>query len=686
MRPASPTLILPLLAALACAVMPAHADNPPAASTESAASGDPLDLLLRRYAVIDAALSPDGEKLAVTAPGKDNETVLGVIPLAAPDQFKVVGVRGRGDMIERFDWISDDRLVFSVQSQIDGSQSNPYPTGELWAVNHDATRFTVLSTWRGEGQTGTRLTRNTGQSSFAFLVDTIRDDDDTIVMQTIPISASREGRIAKLWRVDTRSGRRVAAGGSPMRDAAFLADREGVVRVAFGVTADAETRIYVRDGDGEDWRLISSSKDDGLPMYPLELADDGASMLVERAAKSGPNGIWRVFLADGRREKLLDDPVSDPVRYYRNADGRIWAALFDDGTPRIGLIGNTPEGKLQRALEKAFPNALVEIVDFTRDGKRALLRVSNPQLPGDYFLYDREAGRADYIVSRARWLDPGTMAPTRAVSIPTRDGARMVGYLTTPRGHESGALPTILWVRGGPHGVRDTADFDRTAQVFAANGYAVLRVNYRGSGGFGLAFQEAGYGQWGALMQDDLTDATRWLHEQSIADPERTCIGGGSYGGYAAMMGVTTQPDLYRCGISYVGVHDLRLMYRDGDVNDTRAGLKYLARVLGTDRDVLHERSPVAHVDALKAPVLVVAGGVDRRVPVVHAEKFIDALEAANKPHESLIKPGEGHGFYDPANVREYYTRMLAFVERHLGPGIDAPAPAATPAAAGATR
>lgn len=684
MRSICPAVFLSLFATLVGTATPAQADDQPAPPAQAATPDNPLDLLLRRYAVIDAALSPDGGKLAVTAPGKDNETVLGVIPLDAPDQFKTVGVRGRGDMIERFDWISDDRLVFSVQSQVDGSQSNPYPTGELWAVDHDATRFKVLSTWRGEGQVGTRLTRNTGQSTFAFLVDTVRDDDDTVVMQTVPISASREGRIAKLWRVDTRSGRRIAAGSSPMRDAAFLADRKGVVRVAFGVTADAETRIYVRDGDGEDWRLISSSKDDGLPMYPLELSDDGESMLVERAAASGPNGIWRVKLADGSREKLLDDPVSDPVRYYRNADGHIWAALFDDGTPRIDLIDDTPEGKLQRALEKAFPDALVEIVDFTRDGKRALLRVSNPQLPGDYFLYDREAGRADYIVSRARWLDPAAMAPTRAVSIPTRDGARMVGYLTTPRGHGTGALPTILWVRGGPHGVRDTADFDRTAQVFAQAGYAVLRINYRGSGGFGLSFQEAGYGQWGALMQDDLTDATRWLHDEGIADPERTCIGGGSYGGYAAMMGVTTQPDLYRCGISYVGVHDLRLMYRDGDINDTRAGLKYLARVLGTDRDVLHERSPVAHVDALKAPVLVVAGGVDRRVPVVHAEKFIDALEAANKPHESLIKSGEGHGFYDPANVREYYTRMLAFVERHLGPGVDAPMPAAATPPAGA--
>ncbi len=680
MRPNFPALLLSVLAPLTCAVTPAHAEDTPAAAAQTAAADDRLDALLRRFSVIDAALSPDGRKLAVTAPGKDNETILGVIPLDAPEEFKVVGVRGRGDMIEHFYWISDDRLVFSVQSQIDGSQSNPYPTGELWAVDHDARRFTILNTWRGEGQTGTRLTRNTGQSSFAFLVDTIRNDDDAIVMATVPLGPSREGRIARLWRVDTRSGRRSAIGGSPMRDAAFLADQNGVVRVAFGVTADAETRIYVRADDGADWRLVSSSKDDDLAMLPLELADDGSTMLVERASASGPNAIWRIHLADGRREKLLEDPVSDPVRYYRSAEGRIWGALFDDGTPRVRLLGDSPEGALQRALEKAFPDTLVEIVNFSRDGKRALLRVSNPQLPGDYFLFDRETRRADFIVSRARWLEPAAMAPTRAVTIPTRDGARLVGYLTTPRGHETTKLPTILWVRGGPHGVRDTADFDRTAQVFAAYGYAVLRVNYRGSGGFGKAFQEAGYGQWGALMQDDLTDATRWLHEQGIADPERTCIGGGSYGGYAAMMGVTTEPDLYRCGISYVGVHDLRLMYRDGDINDTRAGLKYLERVLGGDRDVLHERSPITHVAALKAPVLIVAGGVDRRVPVVHAEKFIDALKAANKPHESLIKPGEGHGFYDPGNIREFYTRMLAFVERHIGPGVEPPAPMPSPA------
>jgi len=164
-----------------------------------------------------------------------------------------------------------------------------------------------------------------------------------------------------------------------------------------------------------------------------------------------------------------------------------------------------------------------------------------------------------------------------------------------------------------------------------------------------------------------VTDATRWLIEQGIADPKRVCIGGASFGGYAAVMGGVREPDLYRCIISYLGVHDLELMFARGDIEDSVYGQNYLELVLGKDQKMLRERSPINFVERIKAPVFIAAGGADDRVPKAHAERLHAALEKAGKPVELLIKTTEGHGYYDQENQIELYQKMLAFMDAHIG-------------------
>jgi dipeptidyl aminopeptidase/acylaminoacyl peptidase len=201
--------------------------------------------------------------------------------------------------------------------------------------------------------------------------------------------------------------------------------------------------------------------------------------------------------------------------------------------------------------------------------------------------------------------------------------------------------------------------------MLASRGYAVLQLNFRGSGNYGRAFEHMGYQQWGGTMQDDLTDATRWAIKQGIADPDRICIYGASYGGYAALMGVAKEPSLYRCAIGYVGIYDLDLMYHGGDTHESMYGYKWLQETLGKQN--LEENSPDHLAERITVPVMLVAGREDRRAPFVHTTLMRDALKRAGKQVDAKVYYGEGHGFYTEEDNIDFYTRMLAFLDRYIG-------------------
>jgi dipeptidyl aminopeptidase/acylaminoacyl peptidase len=226
----------------------------------------------------------------------------------------------------------------------------------------------------------------------------------------------------------------------------------------------------------------------------------------------------------------------------------------------------------------------------------------------------------------------------------------------------------VVFVHGGPYGIRDSWKFDPYVQAMATRGYAVLQVNYRGSGGYGYGFMKAGWMEWGGKMQDDVTDATRWAVAQGIADKDRICIYGGSYGGYAALEGAVKEPDLYRCAVGYVGVYDLKLMYADGDIPQSRYGKEYLKRVLGTGASVLAKGSPVDQLDALKAKVMLIVGGRDVRVPAAQGKNLHDALSHRGIQHEWLYKSDEAHGFYDEGNIAELFGKVDEFLAANIGP------------------
>jgi len=226
---------------------------------------------------------------------------------------------------------------------------------------------------------------------------------------------------------------------------------------------------------------------------------------------------------------------------------------------------------------------------------------------------------------------------------------------------------------GGPHGVRDKWSYDWEVQLLANRGYAVLQVNYRGSGGYGLDFESSGYHEWGARMQDDITDATRWAIDNKLAEPDRICIFGASYGGYAALMGAVREPKLYRCAIGYAGVYDLELMLSSGDIPRSRLGRAYLSSALGDDVTQLRSRSPAFNAAQIQVPVLLIHGKEDWRADFKQAKQMKAALEANHKQFEWMALSREGHGVYDEETRREVYERILKFLDRYLQAGGSTP-------------
>ncbi len=404
-----------------------------------------------------------------------------------------------------------------------------------------------------------------------------------------------------------------------MQRARFVTDRSGAPRFAVGAGSDNFSKLHYREAGGRDWRLVNDESVSGVHEFAVGFAEDGRTAILWRERKDGPDAIVAWDPATGERRELLVDPVVDPPGVIRSVVGDVPVGVryAHDGIRTRFFDPQSPTARLYRQLEKAFPGEAVAVTSSTKDGRLLLVKVWSDRNPGDFYLFDTEAKKAEPVFSRRLWIDPAKGAPTRGVSLTARDGLTLHGYLTLPPGADPATpRPMVLLPHGGPFGVYDTWGFDEEVQILARAGYAVLQVNYRGSGNYGLAFKQAGAREWGRKMQDDLTDATRWAIERKIADPARICIYGASYGGYAALMGVAREPDLYRCAAGYVGVYDMVKMHKD-DSGDSRSSRNWALDWLGP-RENMAAISPTGMASRIKVPVFLAAGGKDRRAPIEH--------------------------------------------------------------------
>lgn len=326
--------------------------------------------------------------------------------------------------------------------------------------------------------------------------------------------------------------------------------------------------------------------------------------------------------------------------------------------------------KLQDSVDGALP-AHINTLSGNPAGRLLVYSYSDVD-PGQWYLFDTEQLKLRKIASARPAIDPIKMRPMRPFSYPAKDGLMIPAYLTRPS-KADGPAPTVVMVHGGPT-VRDRWEWNPDVQLLAAHGYVVLQPQFRGSSGFGRAFEAAGYGQWGLAMQDDITAGVEYLIQQGIADPARTCIYGASYGGYAALYGLVKTPKLYRCGVSFAGVSDIAYMFSDSSDSTQNKVARQLARTRIGDPKLNKEQfdqvSPLLHADRIEAPILLMHGKDDQRVPISHMEKMRKALDDHRKPYDWRVFKGEGHGLTYVSNQKIFYETLLDFLKKNMAAGL----------------
>lgn len=616
---------------------------------------------IRKDTFENIKLSPNGDYYSATVPLEDR-TVL-VILRRSDNKITANFSLGRNTVVSSFDWVNPERVVIGMAKKY-GALETPQLTGDLYAINVNGSPE-ILIGQHVQGDLGTLIKPKKVEQVAAFVVDDLPADDKSIVISVQPFVSDPYTRAE---RMDVYSGRRSPVARAPVRNATFTTDNDGVVRFASGADVDNVRKLYYREGNGAEWRMISSEAVNGQWEVAIGFSADNATAYLQSEQPSGPDAIVAFDTASGSRKELLRDDIGDPERIiYRNGTSVPVGVRFMDGKPRNAFFDEaSPEARLHRSLEAAFASDAVRVTSQTSDGRLLMVQVWSDRNPGDFYIYDTVAKKADHLISKRDWFDPKNMAEMRPIKLLARDQTPLHGLLTLPNGSDGKSLPMVVLPHGGPFGIQDVWGFDDESQMLAKAGYAVLQVNFRGSGGYGRAFRHAGAHEWGGKMQDDLTDATRWAIQQGIADPGRICIYGASYGAYASLMGVAKEPGLYRCAAGYVGAYDLPTMHTDGDIQRRGSGVTYLREWIG-EREQLGAVSPNRMADRIKAPVFLAAGGEDKRTPIGHTKMMEKALRTAGVPVETLYYPNEGHGFYVEANRLEYYTKLLAFLSRHIG-------------------
>jgi dipeptidyl aminopeptidase/acylaminoacyl peptidase len=558
--------------------------------------------------------------------------------------------------IRGFMWANNNRLLFFMDK--DGNESFG-----IFAVNKDASKFRVLAepveSQIRQGRRSIEVTR---------VLDQLIDDDDYVLVT----SNKRRPAHPDVYKMNINTGRKKLVQRNNGDIIGWMTDWDGNI-IGAQYSDDAYSGFMVYNEATDKFEEKTRFRFDEPSYAPVFLKEDGIHGYAQSTIN--PDGSIRdkAALFEFNLETLkLGDLVyeHDVVDCCRPIGNRkikdIIGIVYTVGKPEIVYLNPTWKARLD-GINLALPDTINSISSMDREETVAVVSSGSSTQPAKYYLFDMQKSSLEELPSSMPWIDPAEMAEMKPVQFNARDGLELHGYLTVPAGSDAKNLPLIINPHGGPW-ARDGWGFSPETQFLANRGYAVMQVNFRGSTGFGRNHFDKGNKQWGRSMQNDITDAVQWAIDQGIVDKDRVCIYGGSYGGYAAMAGLTFTPELYKCGINYVGVTSIPLLFKTMPVAWDTQRMMMTERVGDPDKEkeFLEEWSPVNHADKIKAPVFMAYGLRDPRVDIKHAFAMEKAMKKNDVEYELMIKKREGHGFVKQENRYDFYGRMETFLADNL--------------------
>ena len=582
-------------------------------------------------------ISPSGEYLAFLAPYQDRMN-LHVQKIGDQDARRITQVTERD--IAGYYWADNERLIYL---QDHGGDENFY----LTVVDRD-------------GGNDRPLTR------FDNVRTQIIDDLEDIPDEAIVALNQRNPEVFDAYRLHISTGELEMIAENPGNIMGWITDHEGRLRMA-STTDGVNTTLLYRDTEQEDFRpLITTNFKESVS--PLFFTFDNQNFYASSNVGRDKSAIVVIDSQTGKEvEKLFEHPEVDVSNLSYSQRRKVLTSIaYTTWKTERTFLDETTEARYAY-LKEQLGDYEISITSHNQAEDKFIVRTYSDRSLGAYYFFDATASTLEKIIEVSPWLKEEEMAEMQPIEYTSRDGLTIHGYLTLPVGTEAQHLPVVVNPHGGPW-ARDRWGFNPEVQFLANRGYAVLQMNFRGSTGYGRAFWEASFQQWGLRMQDDITDGVNYLVEQGIADPERVAIYGGSYGGYATLAGLTFTPDLYACGVDYVGVSNL-FTFLQTIPPYWKPMLDMMYEMVGnpeTIKEQFEQTSPALQADKIKAPLLIAQGAKDPRVNIAESDQIVEALRQRGVEVDYLVKENEGHGFHNEENRFEFYEAMERFLGEHL--------------------
>jgi dipeptidyl aminopeptidase/acylaminoacyl peptidase len=556
-------------------------------------------------------------------------------------------------------------------------------TGELVCVTRETARDVADYFWKGNNRIIYRKDFKGDENFHVVAVDRngqnlkdltpfpgvraeIYDDLEDNDVEMIIGMNKRDPQIFDVYRLNVATGDLKMIAQNPGNVDGWLTDHQGKIRVAVAIDGVNNTLLYRETEDKPFKPMITTNFRETID--PLFFTFDNQNVYVASNIGRDKSAIVKFDIASGKElEEIFADPEVDLSNLHYSHQRKVLTYIaYTTWRIKYKFLDEITESVFNK-LRQHLPDGELMIVDTNKNEDIYIIRNYNDHTRGSYYLYEMTTDKLTKLAEISPWLKEADMCDMKPIVYKSRDGLLIHGYVTLPRGVAAKNLPVVVNPHGGPW-ARDVWGFNAEVQFLANRGFAVLQINYRGSTGYGRMFWEASFKQWGKKMQDDISDGVNWLIKHEIANPQKVAIYGGSYGGYATLAGVTFTPDLYACGVDYVGVANL-FTFMKTIPPYWKPTLERFYQMVGNpevDIELLRSASPVFHVDQIKAPLFVAQGAQDPRVNINESNQIVDALRKRGVSVEYMVKENEGHGFHNEENRFDFYSAMEEFLKKNL--------------------